>query len=121
MREDILIPASRVPVLVRPTRTAAQRCTACGASVGDPCTCGWALAPPRAQIIHIRVIELDEDIEEMVVLGDCSGCGSLLSEHPSAGFPARCPACGCGWDHDAAPPVGVRAICGSPATLHLEQ
>ncbi len=121
MHEDILVAASPVPVLLRPTRTAGQRCATCGADIGDPCTCGRVLAPPRARIIHIRVIDLDEDIEETVVLGECSGCGSLLSEHPSAGFPAPCPACGCGWNHDTAPSMVGRAICGSPVTLHLEQ
>jgi hypothetical protein len=121
MRENMLGAASPVHVLLVPTRTVARRCAACGAGCDDPCTCGRALAPPRAQIINIRVIDLDMNIEETVVLGECSGCGSLLSEHPSDGFPAPCPACGCGWNHDAAPPVGVRANCGSPVTLHLEQ
>jgi hypothetical protein len=121
MRADILGAASPVHARLIPTCTATRRCAGCGAGSGDPCTCGCAPALQRAQIINIRVTELDVDLEETVVLGNCGRCGSLLIEQHSGGFPAQCPDCGCSWDREAELPVVVRATCASPATLHLEQ
>ncbi len=122
MRADILGAPSVAHALLVPTSTAAGSCATCGDGPGQPCGCGRAPETQLAQLIHIRVIAFDVDVEETVVLGDCSGCGERLIEQPTGGFPRQCPSCARHLAPDHPRPSGTeRAAVGRLVRLHTEQ